>query len=331
MTMLVDSVTVDQFMKKDPTWDRLVRSSTQGTNIYRDHTVEKWRYNPRRRNNRAVAEACYAKHLAGPYPRHLVIEPTNKCNASCSFCSRQKLTRPIGLMEWDTYTKIIDEAVAWPDFYSVSLYMLGEPTLHPRLRDMISYAKRMGVPYVDVSTNALNQFSYLLGSGLNEIIVSIENGSYKQAKSNLVDFIVMRAVGQHDAPLIRLQIIDALSKKTEDLTREWIDRVDVVYLKHLEGMRQALGDALVDAEKADEINKGRKQCKQLYYMLNVNWDGTVAYCCHDPEGKSIIGDVHDSSIQDLWQKSIRLKELRNEQEHGYYRGLCENCVDWGYW
>jgi radical SAM protein with 4Fe4S-binding SPASM domain len=327
--------------------NRLVKESTQGINIYRDASIEKWRYNPHRRLNRARAEMRYEKSLPNPFPVHVIIEPTNLCNAECFFCSRQEMTRPLGIMQMSLYEKIVDECASFVSvdlsnqlLYSMSLYMLGEPTLSKNLRPMITYAKRMGIPYVDVSTNGKMPFTSLLGTGLNEIIVSLDGidsatygknrgGDYTQVERNLKDFIIAKANGHHDAPLIRLQIIDMPNNRPylQDFISQWIDKVEVVYVKKLEGMVQALGPRLVEKPAKD----CRKKCKQLYYTLSVNWNGDVAYCCHDPKGESIIGNVWNTSIQELWQDNVEMRKVRHEQENGIYNDFCSTCVDWGNW
>jgi radical SAM protein with 4Fe4S-binding SPASM domain len=146
---------------------------------------------------------------------------------------------------------------------------------------------------------------------------------------HLNEFLEQREKGRYDYPLVRLQVIQALNFHPDmnAFIREWIDKVDVIYLKKLEGMRQVLGDTLLKAD----MDTPRKPCKQLYYTLSVNWNGTIAYCCHDPEGKSIIGDIHEITLQSAWQDNLRMREQRNMQEHGAYQGLCRECVDWGNW
>ena len=54
--------------------------------------------------------------LDGIFPRGLMIEPSNICNANCVFCPSSDITRSRGFMTFELFKKIIDEAVTHPEF-----------------------------------------------------------------------------------------------------------------------------------------------------------------------------------------------------------------------
>jgi MoaA/NifB/PqqE/SkfB family radical SAM enzyme len=314
------------------------KQSTQGLNLYRNPEDEKWRYNPKRRQNREKAEAHYKNGQYLPFPLHVIIEPTNLCNMMCQMCLRNVMTRPQGMMEWDVFTKIVDE-VAAHDVHSISLYMLGEPMLHPRIRDMVNYIKKMGIPYCDVSTNALIDFTSLLGTALDELIVSLDGideetynknrqGDFRKIESNICRFINEKLKGKYEYPFVRMQIINMESNRPylNDFIDEWQVLADVVYIKNLEGMVQGLGNKLVSKVP----QRDRRPCKQLFYTHNINWNGDHAFCCHDPFGKSVIGNVKNMTIDEAWHHKLKMRELMS-QVNGFYGDLCVDCVDWGNW
>lgn len=320
------------------------KKATQGIYYYSDPEIEKWRYNPYRKYNRVCAEHWYNDLKKGcPFPLHLIVEPTTRCNVNCVMCNRQVLTRPLMNMDMKIYKKIVDEGVE-NRIYSISLYALGEPMLHPNIREMVAYAKRMGVPYVDLSTNVMIDMTPLLGTSLNELIVSIDGdektfneirkgGDYKKVVNNLVNFLEKRKVGNYDWPIVRLQIIDFQPPKydIEKLIERWLDhqpKVDVVYRKVLEGMTQSIGNKMLSKEEQEKRNKDRKPCKQLYYTLTINSNGDIAYCCHDPRGKSVLGNIKDITLKEAWQK---MEKIREEQMKGIYTEFCRECCDWNTW
>ena len=49
------------------------------------------------------------------YPPEVWIENTNCCNASCVMCPRDKLTRKLGFMPFELFTKLVDEIVTFPE------------------------------------------------------------------------------------------------------------------------------------------------------------------------------------------------------------------------
>jgi len=318
------------------------KKSTQGMNLYRDPSAEKWRYNPRRRRNRILAETVYKERKYLDFPLHVIIEPTNHCNMMCQMCLRNVMTRPQGYMDWEVFCKIVDECSAH-NTYSFSLYMLGEPLMHPRIRDMINYSKKMVIPYVDVSTNALLDMRVLLGTALDELIISLDGidnatynqnrkGDYSKIERNIYDLLEAKEEGNYEYPFIRLQIIDMESSRPylQKFIDKWIDKVDVVYIKKLEGMVQGLGNKLVSDKIVAKLNSNRQPCKQLFYTHNINWNGDHAFCCHDPYGLSVNGNIKDTTIQDAWNSTFKKQEVER-QKAGVFNGLCEKCVDYGNW
>lgn len=319
------------------------KKATQGIYYYNNPEIEKWRYNPYRKANRIKAEHYY-KDLkkATDFPLHLIIEPTNYCNLKCFMCNREVMNRELAQMDLDMFKKIVDEAVEH-HIYSISIYALGEPLMNKHIREMVSYAKRRGIPYVDVSTNAMFDMRPLLGTSLNELIVSIDGdektydevrigGNYHKVVNNLKEFIKSKQEGNYDWPLIRLQIIDFDPPKydIDKLIEEWLssNQIDVVYKKKLEGMTQSIGNTAISKEEQCKRNTGRMPCKQLYYTLTVNSNGDIAYCCHDPQGQSVLGNIKDITLADAWKKE---EKIREGQRNGVYGEFCQNCCDWENW
>ncbi len=95
----------------------------------------------------------------------LQIEPTDRCNLSCSMCAphhegwAQVHGVPKGLLDLDLYRRIVDGLVADDcRFDHVIFQWLGDPSLHPDLEEMIAIAQRRlagRVGYLRVDTNAI--------------------------------------------------------------------------------------------------------------------------------------------------------------------------------
>lgn len=319
-----------------------LRKSVQGKYYYRDEKLESLRYNPRRKRNRETANQSYSSLVPVDFPLNVIIEPTNYCNMMCQMCLRNVMTRKQGVMKWETYRKIIEECASNAT-YSISLYMLGDPLIHTRIRDMAHYAKMMGIPYLDISTNGMIDMTDLLGTALDEIIISLDGidnstyndnrqGDYKKIEDNINNLIYAKAEGRYEYPLIRLQIIEMDSTKPylDSFVEKWSDKVDIIYIKKLEGMVQGLGNKLISHEDILNINLVRKPCKQLFYTHSITWNGDHSFCCHDPKGQTILGNIENMSIRDAWMSDIRTKEI-NRHKNNIFQGICEPCVDWDYW
>ena len=84
--------------------------------------------------------------------KHLFIEITNNCNFHCSFCPSDLQTRDHGFMSLDLFRKIVDEIVEKDIVKCVALHVMGEPTLHPQLLEILKYLKEKDIT-VSFNTN----------------------------------------------------------------------------------------------------------------------------------------------------------------------------------
>ena len=79
--------------------------------------------------------------LSDYFPESLEIQVNTKCNAACSFCpySYTEGKRRFELMNWDLYTKIIDEC-SKHDVKEILPFFSNEPLLN---KDLVKYIKQI--------------------------------------------------------------------------------------------------------------------------------------------------------------------------------------------
>ena len=63
------------------------------------------------------------RRVSGLLPSHLAIETTNICNSTCKFCPSIKQTRKKGVMDFDLFKKIIDDASQYGDAVNFISYV----------------------------------------------------------------------------------------------------------------------------------------------------------------------------------------------------------------
>jgi len=117
-----------------------------------------------------------------PQLSRLYIEPTNACNLNCRTCVRNSWNEPIGMMNMETYRKLIADLHTIPSLQKISFWGFGEPLLHPDIVEMVSLAKQLGVQ-TQMITNALlldkNKAEGLVAAGLDSIVVSVDGTTTK--------------------------------------------------------------------------------------------------------------------------------------------------------
>jgi len=110
-------------------------------------------------------------------PISLSIEPTTSCNLRCPECPSgiRSFTRPTGMLDEKLFKKIIDELSG--ELSYLLFYFQGEPFLHPKFTDLVSYASTKGI-YTATSTNAHflddAKCQSIIKSGLDRLIISID-------------------------------------------------------------------------------------------------------------------------------------------------------------
>jgi hypothetical protein len=106
------------------------------------------------------------------------IEPTNLCNANCVFCGYQFQERPHQQIPVESAWRIIDLAKK-AGVSSLGLTpVVGEPLVHRKLEEIVSYAAKTPPPIsVGVTTNGIlltkDRYRSLVDAGLSSLTVSM--------------------------------------------------------------------------------------------------------------------------------------------------------------
>jgi radical SAM protein with 4Fe4S-binding SPASM domain len=279
----------------------------------------------------------YHKRTDVPYPPYrLWIEPTNRCNLKCIMCPNERFSEhDLGLMDFNLYTKLIDEASHF--VYDINLHHRGEPTLHPRLSEMIRYAKEKGLS-VKLHTNGTTLTDRLsrrlIASGLDLISFSFdgyEAGEYERTRKgarfnrtseNIRRFLSLKAETGGSRPKTVMEIMELIPDRTpvevrssfvNDMTRCGLDRL-IVKMPHNWG-----GSVDMKSFQASSYTP----CTFPWHALVVLWDGHVGPCPHDFFGKLKLGNVREQSLRDIFN-GTPMRLLREAMRSGP-ESLCSPC------
>lgn len=286
-------------------------------------------------------------------PFAILIDPTNKCNFRCSFCPTgnpsllDAIRRPIGYMDFNLYTKIINDVSllctnSRSTLSRLHLYKDGEPLLNKKLGSMISYAKKMKISdSVEITTNAASLTTKraleLINSELDIIRVSIEHvndkgykevtktfSNYEKIVQN-VKFIHEEKNKRNSKLYIHVKIIDAgLSDEDKNkFIADFSEISDSINIDKPMGWSRSFEKEiklnLISKTGMDGVTekKGRVVCPEPFSKLAINFDGTVSICCVDWSHGTVVGDLRKSSLTDIWHgnklREFRLKHLRGKR------------------
>jgi MoaA/NifB/PqqE/SkfB family radical SAM enzyme len=235
---------------------------------------------------------------------------------------------------------------------SISLWLAGEPLMHPRLLEMVAHVERMGM-VSGLHTNATllgeRAAKGLLDAGLSQLSISFDGTdreSYEQMRrgasfdktlANFRRFLRLKAERGTGKPHTIVQTMVPFRPEMRD-ANGWIHYppapLEVCDL--FAGLPVDEFRVLLPHNWAGEIEgKGLRPpgrvyhpCQHLWMGLSVAWDGRVHGCCTDLNGVLIRGDLaKGDSIGTIWNDA-RTRRLRWLHRKGRYREipLCRECT-----
>ncbi|MDR1322219.1 MAG: glycosyltransferase [Gracilibacteraceae bacterium] len=275
-------------------------------------------------------------------PRVIRVDPCDKCNFSCYFCPCNKSEAHLAVrhkvMPFALFCRIIDGMSAFSTIDHLELYGYGEPLLNPALPEMIAYARQKAVARrIGFTTNGfllgpeLNQ--KLVDSGVDEIRVSINGLSAEQYESacgirldfteylrNIAD-LRLRARGR---PRLTAKIVDAAlpARDGEAVFRrifqlltdvQIIERVEPIWGGFsFQRVNNPCVGAIAYCAGAEDV------CSFPFREMMVFANGDVGLCCGDWRHATRYGDVHASTLPELWASEdlacIRLRHLTKNRD-----------------
>lgn len=277
---------------------------------------------------------------AREFPRYLMYDVNNLCNARCSFCPQSALARSDDFapqqIEWAHFEKTIEEAAAYP----VELVRFtgdGEPLLHPRMTDMVARARALGMRKINLTTNGSllrdRRLEKLLESPPHVLDVSLDAftaETYARYRIGLDFETTMRNVHEflrlRDPARTRVVVSmihhPELDEEVEAFRRYWQPRADFVAIRRLHSNLGA-----VDVPQAPP--PPRWPCTHLWQRLVVDFRGHIRFCPIDWRDESFVARVEDMTLREAWH-GVMLRTLRRRHLAADYAGcgVCEKCVDW---
>ncbi len=320
----------------------------------------------------------------------LHFELTNKCNFHCTFCPSDSQTRGIGSMDEKLIQRLYEEAADKNLGDIVSLHLMGEPTLHPKLIEILKFGASKNIK-TDLVTNGSTLVAKTVPKLLDTLYGTITAShmtptqetyefrgnvrlSWERYIGNIrllireymnrlarkeemkCDLVIRVMATQHTASNVT---ITENSKEASSILKEWND--------YVAGIEKELGmsrfkrknhndDNLLmenrHASIAYPLQKGIKLvfwraftfantrvsddfeleqqsvshfCPAPFTDVGVLWNGDVTLCGLDHDGELKVGNIKDSSIEDviLSEKAMQLRASMLGDHP--LPSLCKNC------
>jgi len=274
-------------------------------------------------------------------PNGVAIEITNSCNLRCTMCNLIEMKRHPKFMSMEVYRKTVDRC-AELGVTSVRLHTYGETLLHPKLPEMLEYAKARGLT-VWISTNAQlltgNIARRILESGVDFVRYSVEGtskevyekvrvrGEWESLLENIASF---RRLRDEISPGTGIGLNTVLMRDTLDgitgIKGTFGPYVDDIEISALEALGRA-GQKVAAGQWLENVDMRRRiPCRLLWDMMNVTVDGKATLCCADLEAEVQVGDALTEDLQSIWRGET-LEGIRRSHRRRDFGSdsICSNC------
>lgn len=253
------------------------------------------------------------------------LEITNRCNAACVICPRDKITRNRGDMEGEVFRCILAE-LRKVKVNQVEICGVGEPLLHKDVVEYVKLLKESGVNHVKLITNASllddKMAGGLVEAGLDTIMISfhsiytdkymdiMKGLQYDLVLSNVKNFISKYSKRVH------ISITCVLTKGNIEEKEEFIDfwhsmGVEDIFFQKIQSRAGLLYDI-------DETNS-QYRCPVREQGIFISKEGEYLSCSNDFSGITSMGTVTSLSLKKyLLEKQ---KYIRSKKDWK----ICRNC------
>lgn len=233
------------------------------------------------------------------------VETTSLCNRKCTYCPNSTFdksdTRDSIYMSDFLLDRLLHQLQDISFTGTFAPHMYGEPLLDPRLPEIISLTKGLGmspklVTNADYLTPSL--LSTLLDNGLEILYISKHSSSLSAGAREAIQLFEKRLENIHS-----FKILDFYSDYRSQQT--------------MFGNRA--GQISLSVKK-----KPPQMCPYVRYPV-VDVIGNIVLCCQDFSSKHILGNIADRHLWDIWNDPSNLL-LRKKIFRGEFDlKICQSC------
>ena len=320
----------------------------------------------------------------------LLFELTNKCNFHCVFCPSDSQKRNLGSMNLELVKRLYTEASEKKLATFVNLHLMGEPTLHPQLIEILNFGASKNIK-TDLVTNGSTLVAKLVPKILDSLYGTITAShmtptketyhfrgkvglSWERYISNLRllirEYIKRIAQGKICKNDITIRVMSTMNtaanctitenkEEARAIFKEWSDFVASVeeelgmdrfervdYTSHdllkengspsidyplQKGVKLTFWRAFTFANTrlSDEYElEGTGEtayCPHPFKDVGVLWNGDVTLCCLDHDGELSVGNINNSSIEEIIQNDAAKKLRASMLGRRSLPSVCKTC------
>lgn len=253
------------------------------------------------------------KLIRNDYPVGLIVDIHDYCNAKCKMCPYESLSKKLnqGHMDWDLYVKIVDDFSILIDRYKflgmLTYCNMAEPFIENHLEKYTSYAEKKGISvYLNTNGSLMTheKIDSLISSGFHGTFNISFHAATPELYNDIMGLNIENTVNnirylasKYPKEKIGFNVInyhwpEDEEEKVKKLLSEWSNDIQT---------KKAISRAGLVFRKKKYIRQiaGCGPGRVLYQMV-ICHNGDALLCCNDMARKEIVGNLQNSTIQEVW-------------------------------
>ena len=290
--------------------------------------------------------------LKAAFPSQVIIDVTEICNLACTHCPHPDFKKSeyysARSLTPDLNAKMIDEIAQNETHVQYVRYTSeGEPLVHPKIFEMLSYAKsRLQAPAIALTTNGKRMppkyVAQILETQIDLVDISIDaflpetyakirvGGDLAVTRANVQNLLKQRVETKSPLKVVVSYIEQPENvNETADFQKFWKDQgADYVVVRKLHS-----GAGAIESVKQKMWNEtppdSRRACVYPWERIVLNPRGFLSFCPADWTHGSTMVDFRSNTVKDVWMGPIyeALRQAHLSNDYSCHK-FCGQCPDW---
>lgn len=259
--------------------------------------------------------------------KKIYIEITNICNLKCSFCS--KTNRKLKEMTTTEFEEVLKKINKRADY--IYLHVKGEPLIHSQLDEILELTNKYNKK-VCITTNGVflkDKLDILKKhNNIYQINISLHSENNKE---NYLDDIFYAVDNLNCYISYRFWTLD--KGQMDNKTKNYLDKIKEKYqkeelydsIKLSDKTYLSLEDKFIWPSLFNEYYNEIGMCHGGKTHLAILNDGTVTICCLDGEGISNLGNIFETTLEDILSSEKYQNIIKGFNDRKVHLEICKHC------
>lgn len=269
-------------------------------------------------------------------PLEISIEPTNVCNFKCAFCNQSdpdhfKRVGKSSLTPGKARTILKKIREFGYDKTLLHWTLDGEPFLNQEFEELCAVAREFGFTDQYFATNGLLltwerakklpydvNFTFTVDYCADEKYfeqVRGTRGSWEKIRDNITQILLDDSLSNlkfilYDISTFRTEDALSIKQNAAEMRKLFPTNGRIKYLSKTFHNATGYIDAQISRWPVDG-DKGYNLCPYPWSSLSIASNGEVVACCRDLEHKTVLGNVFEASLTEIWNDKAYQKLRRN--------------------